>query len=187
MDCHVYVLHVLPAWFLFLTAPLSGEVCILLCSCNVVRLELWSHATSLKTGTHHNHLWGFQDDALTSTPQAACWSFAKTGKKKRKIILTKCWVKIKPLIIKKKMFVAFLSSDFLTPKRMNKSLPPQITQIWNRQHEMFNRVALSRQFLLSAEATSHRRERPASGKVYFHDITTCTVFLTSDDGGRREH
>lgn len=97
----------------------------------MVRLELWSQAKSLKTGTHHNHLGGFQDDALTSTPQAACWSFAKTGKKKKTIILTKCWVKIQP---KKNKFVAFLSSDFLTPKRINRSFPPQITQTLNRQH-----------------------------------------------------
>lgn len=35
---------------------------------------------------------------------------------------------------KKNKFVAFLSSDFLTPKRINRSFPPQITQTLNRQH-----------------------------------------------------
>lgn len=42
--------------------------------------------TGLKIGTHHNHLWRFQDDALTSAPQAACRSLSKATRQHGKIM-----------------------------------------------------------------------------------------------------
>lgn len=52
---------------------------------------------------------------------------------------------------------------------------------------MLNRAALNGQFLLSAGTTPTWRETPASGKVHFRDVTSCTVCLAANERGELEY
>lgn len=72
---------------IFVKLSITTPYCVCHLMCLKPFLLLWgnifdTHAKSLKNETHHDHLWGFQDDALTSAPQAACRSLPKAGPKK---------------------------------------------------------------------------------------------------------
>lgn len=146
--------------------------------------------------THHNHLWGFQDDALTSAPQAARRSLPKTEWDKEnwlKKIKKSAFIKKKKaahiyflLKIKKRFWVLTQDGRQIIqcmPDSTHNSWPNTSTCGTEHQYRMLNRAALNGQFPLSAQTTPTRGETPAAGKVHSHDVTTFTVRLAPNEGG----